>query len=190
MKVDPPKPAATPPSPSPGAPTVEEDGENYLYPSDEDLEYPDMGNEEVELLDDDQTDPNITIPGVEEPVDQLEELEEDEDEDEELVEAEDDDEEDDEDDDDDDHEEQAPPQEVRPPAPKKRSAKGRKRRVVAERTSNDRYLIYIGVFIVLAIAVVIYYYKAVLNKPLPVIGMQEAQAQTIQSLSKKKISTN
>lgn len=173
MKVDPPKPAVKPPPPTSAPPAGGDDDENFLYPSSDDLEYPDMGDEEVELLDDDQTDPNISIPNVD-----------DADDDEEIEDEEDDEEEEEEEDDDE------APQEIKAPSSKGRSGKGKKRRVVAERTSNDRYLIYIGVFILLAIAVVIYYYKGVLNKPLPVIGMQEAQAQTIQSLSKKKISTN
>lgn len=173
-------PVQSAPSPTPS----DDDDENFLYPSAEDLEYPDVPGGEKVLADsdgetgddDDRTDPNVSIPdsGAElEGVEELEELQELEDlqalheEDEEEI-----------------------PQESS--APKKRKLKGKKgkkkRKVVAERKSNDRYLIYIALFIMLAIGVVIYYYKSILNKPLPVIGMQEAHAQTLSSLSKKKTS--
>lgn len=55
-------------------------------------------------------------------------------------------------------------------------------------TGSDRYLIYIAVLIILGIVSLVFYYKTVLNKPLPLVGISEVQAQTIQSLSKKKTS--
>ncbi len=171
-------PASAPPT------TSDEEGQNFLYPSAEDLEYPDIGEPETPAeLDDDRTDPNIEVPGIDgEDVELYEEEQLEVEEDEGELEDEDEYEEED------DHTESAPV-EMKAPSRGESSKKGmKKRRVVAERTSNDRYLIYIAIFIVLAIAFVIYYYKDVLNKPLPVIGMQEAHAQTIQSLSKKKIS--
>jgi len=85
-------------------------------------------------------------------------------------------------------------EEVQPPEPLKKSTKKKskkkkrvKREVVKERRGNDRYLIFIALLLVTVIGVVIYYYKSVLNKPLPVIGIASAEAQTIESLSKKKI---
>lgn len=168
---------------------VAQEEDNFLYPSAEDLEYPEVeGEDSMELLDeseaeaeiDDQTDPNVTIPG-------------DLDEDQELIETEEEllyeeeeleDVEDVEDVDDEDDEEAA----VASDTPQSKKGRRKKRKIVEERKSNDRYLIYIAIFILLAIGVVIYYYKSVLNKPLPVIGMQEAQAQTLSSLSKKKTS--
>lgn len=74
------------------------------------------------------------------------------------------------------------------PKKKKRKKKKRRRRVVHTPERNDRYLIVVAFFIILIIAGVYYYYKKVLNKPLPVVGLiQSVQAQTIDTLSKKKI---
>lgn len=148
---------------------TEGEEENFLYPAQEDLEYPEMeeveeeAEEEMVVADDDVTDPNVHIP-VEASVADL------------LAEAE--------------SEQELPqrmPKEETDTKKKVAKKKGKRRRkIIKERTGNDRYLIYIALFILMAIGVVIYYYKAVLNKPIPVIGMQEAHAQTIQSLSKKK----
>jgi hypothetical protein len=186
------RPDVTGPSPAPApepvaaAGTAGDDEENFLYPSAEDLEYPEIpgGEETVELQsetsqedthqedvaieDEDKTDPNVSIPdsSMESDDSGLQNFGE--------VEEE--------------HAQESS-------APKKKKLKGKKkgkkkRKVVAEPKSNDRYLIYIALFIMVAIGVVIYYYKSILNKPLPVIGMQEAQAQTISSLSKKKTSSH
>ncbi|MCP4913453.1 MAG: hypothetical protein GY909_10055 [Oligoflexia bacterium] len=71
---------------------------------------------------------------------------------------------------------------------KKRKKKKRRRRVVHTPERNDRYLVVVAFFLILIIAGVYYYYKKVLNKPLPVVGfIQSVQAQTIDTLSKKKI---
>ncbi len=137
--------------------------ENYLYPEEDDLEYPEVEGDFIEEVEEDITDPNVKIPieaslieesYEEQPLDHHEE---------ELAEE----------------------------LPKKKNVGNKKkvkkrRKVITERKGNDRYLLYIAFFIVVAIGFVIYYYKAVLNKPIPIIGMQEAHAQTIQSLSKKK----
>ncbi|MCR9203098.1 MAG: hypothetical protein NXH75_00865 [Halobacteriovoraceae bacterium] len=144
----------------------EGDDENYIYPSAADLEYPvDIhGNStpKVEEFDGDQTDPNVQIPSES---DVLEASADDEEEYEEYEEEE--------------YEEEV---EETP------SRKGRKKRVMEARKGSDRYLIIIALLIAVAIAVVFYYYKMVLNKPFPIVGMSEAHAQTITSLSKKKVS--
>lgn len=178
-------------SPEASESPIAQEEDNFLYPSAEDLEYPEIeGEDSMELLDeseaeaelDDQTDPNVTIPS---DLDQDQELIETEEEllyeDEELEDVEDVEDVDDEDEDD---EEPV----VASDTPQSKKGRRKKRKIVEERKSNDRYLIYIAIFIILAIGVVIYYYKSVLNKPLPVIGMQEAHAQTLSSLSKKKTS--
>ena len=158
---------------------VQEGEENFLYPSAEDLEYPMMEGVAEELseeVDDDATDPNMAIPSLEEepsiedipiqepveetPVDvaPVEELPE-----------------------------EAPYEE--PPLPKKKKKKKvrkKKRKVATERKGNDRYLFLILALIIVAIGVVFYYYTEVLNKPFPVLGINKAHAQSLQSLSKKK----
>ena len=184
------RPPVSEPAPAPQVAPVPasadlDDEENFLYPSAEDLEYPDVpgasepvaaqaeeASAEIEdvPLDEDKTDPNVSIPdsSTETTDSGLQNFGEVEGSPEETLEEE--------------------------ASPKKKKLKGKKkgkkkRKVVAEPKSNDRYLIYIALFIMVAIGVVIYYYKSILNKPLPVIGMQEAQAQTISSLSKKKTSS-
>lgn len=55
---------------------------------------------------------------------------------------------------------------------------------------NDKYLFFILILVFFLIATLFYYYKMVLNKPLPLVGISEAHAQSISSLpmsmSKKK----
>ena len=91
-------------------------------------------------------------------------------------------------------EEVDPPQHKDPPKEparkqtrKKSKKKSRKRKVIHQPERNDRYLFILAFVIGIVIVGVLYYYKKVLNKPLPYIGMvQSVQAQTIDSLSKKK----
>ncbi len=47
---------------------------------------------------------------------------------------------------------------------------------------NDKYLFFILILVFFLIAVLFYYYKMVLNKPLPLVGISEAHAQTITNL--------
>lgn len=51
---------------------------------------------------------------------------------------------------------------------------------------NDKYLFFILIATVLFIVVLFYYYSVVLNKPIPVVGISSAHAQTISTLGKKK----
>lgn len=55
---------------------------------------------------------------------------------------------------------------------------------------NDKYLFFILILAFFLIAIVFYYYRMVLNKPIPLVGISEAHAQTIKPLpitiSKKK----
>jgi len=55
---------------------------------------------------------------------------------------------------------------------------------------NDKYLFFILILVVLLIAVLYYYYRMILNKPLPLVGISSAHAQSISTLSKKKTSSN
>lgn len=65
-------------------------------------------------------------------------------------------------------------------------------RVKATKQRNDKYLFFIFILAFFLIAIVFYYYRLVLNKPIPLVGISEAHAQTITSLpitiSKKKTS--
>tara|TARA_R110002072_G_scaffold1989_2_gene16326 strand:- start:49526 stop:50689 length:1164 start_codon:yes stop_codon:yes gene_type:complete len=74
-------------------------------------------------------------------------------------------------------------------APKrKKRKKKRRRRVVHTPERNDRYLIYVAFLIIIIIGSVYFYYKKVLNKPVPLLGLiNTVQAQTIDTMSKKKI---
>ena len=55
---------------------------------------------------------------------------------------------------------------------------------------NDKYLFFILILVVFLIAVLYYYYRMILNKPLPLVGISSAHAQSISTLSKKKTSLN
>ena len=55
---------------------------------------------------------------------------------------------------------------------------------------NDKYLFFILILVVFLIAVLYYYYRMILNKPLPLVGISSAHAQSISTLSKKKTSSN
>ena len=55
---------------------------------------------------------------------------------------------------------------------------------------NDKYLFFILILIVLLIFALFYYYKMVLNKPLPLVGISSAHAQTLSTLGKKKAFLN
>lgn len=167
-----PTPALKPePRPAPVAEPASSEGEdeNFIYPSAKDLEYPEdiHGNSTPKVEEEeDQTDPNVQIPtdlDIEEaPVlADSEELEEEYEEDE--------------------YEEEE--EEEEEPAPKSK----KRRRASDQRKGSDRYLFVIAFLIVAAIVVVFYYYKMVLNKPFPLVGISEAHAQTLTSLSKKKI---
>lgn len=152
----------------------DQDGEeNFIYPSAQDLEYPEdiHGHSTPQEVaadaapDEDRTDPNVMIPNIEEDPDifeENEEIQEEEIEEEEPV--------------------RAPPKK----SGKKKAKKKKRKRVVEEKKGSDRYLFVIAFLILVIISLAIYYYKKVLNKPLPVIGMASAHAQTIKSLSKKK----
>lgn len=172
-----------------------EDGENFLFPSAFDLEYPEVPGmepivEETQEQEpepevaakeapeefDDVTDPNMEIPGVDSPVEGEEEPIE------EIIPNQQEDEHGDAQDFEEDEEPVKPP----PKKKKKKKTKKKKRKLVTERKGNDRYLFIIIFLIIAAIGVIFYYYKEVLNKPFPVIGIHEANAQTLQSLSKKK----
>lgn len=58
-----------------------------------------------------------------------------------------------------------------------------------EKENKSGFLLPLILFTIIVVAIisVIYYYKVVLNKPIPFIGIREAKAQTIKSLSKKKV---
>jgi hypothetical protein len=174
-----------------------EGDDNTLFPSIEDLEYPELvgaakeayesqaqeadpdSTAEIESMtleaareefESESTDSNISIPSVDDlgPDEVYEEPEEAHEE-----EYEEEDEEEYEEEDEEEHEE-----------PK---SKKKKKRVAKKAGGNDRYLIYIGILLFVVIGVVIYYFKVIINKPIPYIGIASVQAQTISSLSKKKI---
>ncbi len=169
-----------------------EDGENFLYPSEADLEYPETLEvaKEEEAEPEDVTDPNVEIPDLEaneiemapaeevqlhpapenEPVEAQES--EPESEQEPVVKAK--------------SSETTGRHALPKGKSKKKKTKKKKRKLVTERKGNDRYLFIIVFLIVAAIGVVFYYYKEVLNKPFPVLGIHEVHAQSLQSLSKKK----
>ena len=52
--------------------------------------------------------------------------------------------------------------------------------------SNDRYLLILLLLLIFTLAGVFYYYRTVLGKPIPIIGMSDAHAQDLNSLVKKK----
>ncbi len=145
-----------------------ENYEDEHFPSDEDLEYPDMGddsssfhkNQEIE----DDTLEVATVAKKSRPAAPAPKP-------------------------------KAPPKSVRP---KKKKAftldeEDEEDEVIEEKISaapvkqrNDKYLFFILVLIVALIMALFYYYKMVLNKPLPLVGISSAYAQSIAPLGKKK----
>lgn len=51
---------------------------------------------------------------------------------------------------------------------------------------NDKYLFFILILVFVLIAVLFYYYRTILNKPLPFVGIASVQAQGLTTLGKKK----
>lgn len=118
----------------------------------------DLDYPDMGLEDDDVTDPNVSIP-----VQEVEEVEEE-------------------------------PEFKELPKPTGKAKKSKKvknkrtrKRAMPTPVRNDRYLVYIALVIVIIIASLFYYYRKVLNKPLPLLGINTVHAQTIDSLSKKKV---
>jgi hypothetical protein len=56
-----------------------------------------------------------------------------------------------------------------------------------KKTRNDRYLFLLLMFICLVLFCVFYYYRTIINKPIPIIGISNARAQAMTSLVKKKV---
>ncbi len=56
-----------------------------------------------------------------------------------------------------------------------------------KKTGNDRYLFLLLIFICFILFSVFYYYRTIINKPIPIIGISNAHAQSMTSLVKKKV---
>lgn len=174
-------------------PTQGED--NTLYPSEADLAYPSLASEAISEDPDstaeidsatleqakenleDITDPNIPIAELEE----VQVTEDDEDpsfDSEESVEEEVYEDEVEEEEYEEEEEEEYEEEEVKP--------RKKRKKVVQARGGNDRYLIYIGALLLIIIGIIIYYFKVIINKPIPYVGISSVQAQTVSTLGKKK----
>ncbi len=62
----------------------------------------------------------------------------------------------------------------------------KKAKINKGKSRNDRYLLFLVLLLTIVLFGIMWYFKTILNKPFPIIGINSVQAQDATSLSKKK----